>query len=347
MAHSFQGISVVGRHRRRRDGRRHRAGRGARGSHRRAFRPRSGSGRQGAVGHRGELAKLVDKGRLTKVQADAADPKRHRCYCVDRVEARGVRHRSRCRAARCEATNLRRTRTHRDERLHLRDQHVVDFGDGDRCVVDAIRRALVGMHFFNPAPVMALVEVVSGLATSRRWSIRFMKPPSPGANAGAGALDAGFHRQPRGAAVLCGSTARAQRTGRRCRDDRPHHARRGRLQNGPVRVDGPHRPRRQLRGDRVGVPCVCSTTSASRLRSSSRNWSTQDFSAASRGGASIDMRPVTQCRSAHRAIEASCGKHQCRAIRGVAASARRAARESRRRELCRQHARHSRACRRN
>jgi 3-hydroxybutyryl-CoA dehydrogenase len=35
------------------------------------------------------------------------------------------------------------------------------------------------MHFFNPAPLMALVEIVSGLATIQRWPPPCTKP-APG-----------------------------------------------------------------------------------------------------------------------------------------------------------------------
>jgi 3-hydroxybutyryl-CoA dehydrogenase len=39
---------------------------------------------------------------------------------------------------------------------------------------DGINHELVGMHFFNPAPVMKLVEVIAGLSTKSE-TIRFVK----------------------------------------------------------------------------------------------------------------------------------------------------------------------------
>ena len=48
--------------------------------------------------------------------------------------------------------------------LHLRNQHVFPFHHGNRSRPGSDRH-VVGMHFFNPAPVMKLVEVIAGLNT--------------------------------------------------------------------------------------------------------------------------------------------------------------------------------------
>ena len=62
---------------------------------------------------------------------------------------------------------------------------------------------VVGMHFFNPAPVLPLVEVVSGLATrARRRADDIRHRRGVGQGAGARDVDAGIYRQPLRAAVL-------------------------------------------------------------------------------------------------------------------------------------------------
>ena len=112
---------------------------------------------------------------------------------------------------------------------------------------------VVGMHFFNPVPLMKLVEVVSGLQTEPAVAAaifdlagRWGKTPVHARST------PGLHRQPHRPAVLRRGARAAARARRRAGDDRRLPARR-RLSHGPVRADGPDRPRHQLRGHAVGV----------------------------------------------------------------------------------------------
>jgi hypothetical protein len=67
------------------------------------------------------------------------------------------------------------------------------------------------MHFFNPVPLMALVEVVSGLATDGAVARTVYDTAGLGQDAGACQLDAGLHRQSRGPPVLRRRPAPAER----------------------------------------------------------------------------------------------------------------------------------------
>ena len=130
-----------------------------------------------------------------------------------------------------------------------RVEHVVAVDHGARRGLKHPGR-IVGMHFFNPAPVLPLVEVVSGLATDAAVAETiYATARGVGQDAGARGVDAGLHRQPLRAAVLRRGAAPARRARGRPGDARRGDARGRRLPDGAVRADGPDRPRRQLRGD--------------------------------------------------------------------------------------------------
>jgi len=110
--------------------------------------------------------KLVDKGRMGAAEADLA---RERLQTVDTLA--GVNDAAIVIEAIVENLDAKRT-------LFAKLEGIV----GERCIlatntssisVTAIAaplrhpERLVGMHFFNPVPLMALVEVISGLATSK------------------------------------------------------------------------------------------------------------------------------------------------------------------------------------
>ena len=116
---------------------------------------------------------------------------------------------------------------------------------------------LAGYHFFNPVPLMKVVEVVAGLKTRRRRSASG-SPATPRrwATAGAGAGHARLHRQPRGPRLRHRGAAHRRRRRGGLRDDRPHPEGPGRLQARPLRTDGPDGAGRLASGDGVDLPPV-------------------------------------------------------------------------------------------
>ena len=82
----------------------------------------------------------------------------------------------------------------------------------------------VGLHFFNPVPMMPLVEVVRTDTTSPETFSALHLCPSPGEGAGGGSGQAGLHRQPAAGSF---SSRRGAGAGARCCLDpghRPRHA---------------------------------------------------------------------------------------------------------------------------
>ena len=120
-----------------------------------AARPRSQAG----------LAKAAERGRLSAARRDAARA------------ARAARRRS-ARSRRCELVIeaaperlelkrelFARARARSSPRLRARVEHLLDPDHRDRGAVPSGPSASSGMHFFNPAPVMRLVEVIAGVQT--------------------------------------------------------------------------------------------------------------------------------------------------------------------------------------
>ena len=102
------------------------------------------------------------------------------------------------RGARAEAGALRRARAHLPAGRGARDEHVGALGDRDRGRRRRSPERVVGMHFFNPAPLMPLVEIVRAelhLRRGRRYGVRARRAarqasdPLP--------RHAGLRRQPR------------------------------------------------------------------------------------------------------------------------------------------------------
>jgi 3-hydroxybutyryl-CoA dehydrogenase len=111
------------------------------------------------------LAKLADKGRLTKVQADAATRN-----VISATALAELKHAALVVEAVAERLDVKQRIF--GELESIVDEHCIFATNTSSISVTAIAASLrdpsrlAGLHFFNPAPVMALVEVVSGLATS-------------------------------------------------------------------------------------------------------------------------------------------------------------------------------------
>ena len=126
---------------------------------------------------------------------------------------------------------------------------------------------IVGMHFFNPAPLMPLVEVVSGLATSAAVAETiYATAEAWGKSPVYAASTPGFivNRCAR-PFYAEGLRLLAERAADAATLDAVH-ARSGRLPHGPVRADRSHRPRRESRGDEERLGRVSSTIRAMRRR---------------------------------------------------------------------------------
>ena len=154
-------------------------------------------------------SQLVEKGAaIDREESGAAGYRRERSSAADRDQiprpyarndetggSGGLRHRDRSdrRAVACEEGTVQRARQDLPAGDDFRKQHVFDFDHGNGDDHAAARSAFVGMHFFNPVPVMKLVEVIRTIATDREsfrgscrvcrrgWArLRCARPTAPG-----------------------------------------------------------------------------------------------------------------------------------------------------------------------
>ena len=108
------------------------------------------------------------------------------------------------------------------------------------------------MHFFNPVPLMKLVEVVHGLQTDARWPMPSSSCPAWGKTPVHAKSTPGFIVNRIARPFYAGDFGAAPGTGRGAAGARrPPEGRR--LPHGALRADGPDRPRHQLRGDELGL----------------------------------------------------------------------------------------------
>ena len=107
---------------------------------------------------------------------------------------------------------------------------------------------VVGMHFFNPPPVMALLEVVAGAESSERaLAVARACGEAMGKRVIVAADGPGFLVNRCNRPWGLGVAQAPVRAGGHRGADRPHLPARRRLSHGPVRADGPRRRRRRPR----------------------------------------------------------------------------------------------------
>jgi 3-hydroxybutyryl-CoA dehydrogenase len=124
------------------------------------------------AGHAKSLARLVEKGKIPQADADAA--LKRICYVTDLAEAKGA---DWVVEAATENIDLKKKifkamqATFRSDVVLATNTSSISITDIASAVgADAPR--VIGMHFFNPVPIMKLVEVIKGIATSEETTAR-------------------------------------------------------------------------------------------------------------------------------------------------------------------------------
>ena len=117
---------------------------------------------------RGGLDRLVKKEKLSAADRDAALERLRGSTDYRALREVRLHHRSGDRERGAEARHpaARSTAVAKDDAI-ARDQHVVDLDHAARRGDVTRPHGFVGMHFFNPVPLMALVEVMRGPQTGR------------------------------------------------------------------------------------------------------------------------------------------------------------------------------------
>ena len=127
---------------------------------------RPGAAEQALAGIRAQLARLADKGRLSAAAAQAAGERLTAVDSSAELAGCGL-------VVEAIVENLKVKRSLFRELEAICGADCIMATNTSSISVTAIAAVLqrperlVGMHFFNPAPLMALVEIVSGLATDR------------------------------------------------------------------------------------------------------------------------------------------------------------------------------------
>ena len=124
------------------------------------------------AGHTKSLARLVEKG---KMQQDAADAALKRvCYVTSMAEAKGA---DWVVEAATENVELKK-KIFKEMQTAFREDVVLATNTSSISITDIASVVgkdaprVIGMHFFNPVPIMKLVEVIKGIATSEETTQR-------------------------------------------------------------------------------------------------------------------------------------------------------------------------------
>ena len=166
------------------------------------------------AGIRAQFARLAEKGRLEPAQADAAGARIRAVRALADFAGAAL-----IVEAAAERLDVKREIFATLER-HVDDACLLATNTSSISITSIAAglrepQRVAGLHFFNPAPLMALVEVVSGPRPRRKSRRCWLRPPPRGQAARDGEILAGLHREPRRAPVLRGGAARAERAGAR------------------------------------------------------------------------------------------------------------------------------------
>jgi 3-hydroxybutyryl-CoA dehydrogenase len=122
--------------------------------------------------HTKTLARAVEKGKLTQADADATA--KRIAYCTSLADARAAEWAV---EAASEQVELKK-KIFREMQAVLGPNAVLATNTSSISITDiatsvgADAHRVIGMHFFNPVPIMQLVEVIKGLATSAETTER-------------------------------------------------------------------------------------------------------------------------------------------------------------------------------
>ena len=124
------------------------------------------------AGHAKSLARLVEKGKLAQDAADAA--LKRICYVTSMAEAKSA---DWVVEAATENVELKK-KIFKEMQATFREDVVLATNTSSISITDIASVVgkdaprVIGMHFFNPVPIMKLVEVIKGIATSEETTAR-------------------------------------------------------------------------------------------------------------------------------------------------------------------------------